>query len=38
MNEPRNVITKEKKIEGISLKTWIEKEMLLQTKIKLLHI
>lgn len=38
MNEPRNVITKEKKIEGISLKTCIEKEMLLKTKIKLLHI
>ena len=38
MNELRNVITKTKDVEGMNLKTCIEKERLIKTKIKLLHI
>lgn len=38
MNQKRNVITSKERIEGITLKQFIEEKRLLKTKIKLLHI
>ena len=38
MKQKRNVITGKERIEGITLKQFIEEKRLLKTKIKLLHI